>query len=118
MKIKWGLGALMLLSSNAFAEGTAGAGGQPMSQFIILGFFLIFLYFMIIRPQSKRAKEHKSLIEAIAVDDEVVTSGGIIGKVTKISDHFLRIAISEGIEVHIQKGMIASSLPKGTLKSL
>lgn len=108
----------MLLSNTAFAQESAPAQHNPMSQFIILGFFLLFLYFMIIRPQSKRAKEHKTLVQSILVGDEVITSGGIIGRVTKIGDQFLKVAISEGVEVYIQKGMISSSLPKGTLKSL
>lgn len=109
-----------LISTNAFADKATAASAQsnPMSQFIILGFFLLFLYFMIIRPQTKRAKEHKTLVESILVDDEVVTSGGVIGKITKVGDSFLKIAIAEGVEVYIQKGMIASSLPKGTIKAL
>lgn len=117
--VELGAFALILISTNAFADkATAGAQSNPMSQFIILGFFLLFLYFMIIRPQTKRAKDHKALVESILVGDEVVTSGGILGKVTKVGDNFLRLEIAEGIEVYIQKGMIVSSLPKGTLKSL
>jgi preprotein translocase subunit YajC len=119
MKLNWAPLALILISNTVLAANPAPGGqSNPMSQFIILGFFLLFLYFMIIRPQSKRAKEHKALIEGIAVGDEVVTAGGLIAKVTKLGDQFLTVAIAEGIEVHVQKGMVVSSLPKGTIKAL
>lgn len=119
MKIKFAIGALLSTGIMHSAWADVGAAKQnPMSQFVILGLFFVFLYFMIIRPQSKRAKDHKALVEAIAKDDEVVTAGGLVGKVTKVTDHFLKIAIAEGVEVSVQKGMISSSLPKGTLKSI
>ncbi len=119
---KIGFLTITLLSSSAWAD-TATAVGlsgkqNPMSQFILLGLFMVFLYFMIIRPQTKRAKEHKALIESVAKEDEVVTTGGLIGKVIKVGDHFLTLEISQGVEVHVQKGMVASSLPKGTIKAI
>lgn len=119
---KVGLLAIALLSSNVWAEATNAVSVSPkqnaMSQFVILGLFVVFLYFMIIRPQTKRAKEHKSLIESIKKDDEIVTTGGLLGKVTRVGDHFLTLEIGQGIEVHVQKGMVASSLPKGTIKAI
>lgn len=121
--IKFAISALLMLSASraAWADvvgALSGSKQNSMSQFVVLGLFFVFLYFMIIRPQSKRAKEHKTLVEAIAKDDEVVTSGGLVGKVTKVTDQFLKIAIADGVEVTIQKGMILSSLPKGTIKAL
>ena len=123
MTIKLTIAALLSLgvSHAAWADvATVMAGNKQnsMSQFVVLGLFFVFLYFMIIRPQNQRAKEHKALVHSIVQEDEVIISGGLVGKVTKVGDIFLKIAIAYGIEVNVQKSMIVSSLPKGTLKSL
>lgn len=73
---------------------------------------------MLIRPQSKRAKEHQSLISGVAKEDEVIINGGILGKVQKVSDQFLVIAIAEGIEIKVQRQAISASVPKGTMKNI
>ena len=83
----------------------------------LVGFLVIF-YLMIWRPQAKRAKEHKNLIGNLQKGDEVVTSGGIAGKVTKVSDDFVVIEVSDTVELKIQKVAIAATLPKGTLKAI
>ena len=70
------------------------------------------------RPQSKRAKEHKNLVEALNKGDEVVTNGGIAGKINKVSEEFVLVEIAQGVEMKIQKQAIAAALPKGTLKSI
>jgi preprotein translocase subunit YajC len=74
-------------------------------------------YFLLIRPQAKRAKEHKSMVAALAVGDEVVTSGGILGRVTEAGEQFLTVEVAEGVRVKVQRHTVSSVLPKGTMKS-
>ena len=108
-----------MLISNAYAQ-TAGAAADPMGGFMGLPFIIlmfVLMYFMIIRPQQKRAKEHKSVLEALQKGDEVVTNGGLAGKVVNVGDVYVRIEIAANTEVLVQKPAIASVLPKGTLKS-
>lgn len=87
---------------------------------IMLLIFGVIFYFMIYRPQAKRVKEHKNLVSSLAKGDEVLTAGGMIGKITKVADDkdFVRVELAEGIEVMVQKGSINSVLPKGTIKSI
>ncbi|HIG41804.1 MAG TPA: preprotein translocase subunit YajC [Gammaproteobacteria bacterium] len=94
-------------------------GGLPFGpdMFIIVAFGLVF-YFIIWRPQSKRAKEHKELVGGIGKGDEIVTNGGLIGKVTKVDDQFLLVEVANGVEVRLQKGAISAALPKGTIKNI
>jgi preprotein translocase subunit YajC len=105
--------------SNAYAQaaGPAGAAGGLMSFLPIILMFVV-LYFLMIRPQMKRQKEQKAMIEAIAKGDEVVTAGGVVGKVAKVSDAYVTLEVSEGTEIVIQKASVTMLLPKGTLKSL
>ena len=98
----------------AAAAGPAGSGFEWV---FLIGFVVIF-YLMIWRPQAKRAKEHKNLIGSLQKGDEVVTSGGIAGKVVKVSDEFVVIEVSDTVELKMQKGAIAAALPKGTLKAI
>jgi len=105
--------------SPAMAE-TAAAANPDAGMFNIIflvGFGLIFYFFMW-RPQAKRAKEHKALVSGIAKGDEVMTSGGIIGKVVKMNDDYVTLEVSEGTELSFQKVHVAAALPKGTLKSI
>ena len=100
---------------------TAGAAADPTGGFMqLLPMILMFvvLWFLMIRPQMKKAKEHKALIEALAKGDEVVTGGGLVGKITKVGDNYVTLEIAEGTEVTVQKPAIGLVLPKGTLKSL
>jgi len=101
------------------AAGPAPAGGG-MEMIIMLAVFGAVFYFMIYRPQAKRVKEHKSLMSALSKGDEVLTQGGIVGKIVKVSDEkdFMVISITEGTEVTIQKSAVSAVLPKGTMKSL
>ena len=106
--------------SSAFADAAAPAAA-PMGggfEWIFLVGFLVIFYLMIWRPQAKRAKEHKNLLGGLQKGDEVVTSGGIIGKVTKVTDDFVVVEISDNVELKFQKQAIAATLPKGTLKSI
>ena len=100
---------------------TAGAAADPTGGFMqLLPMILMFvvLWFLMIRPQMKKAKEHKALLAGLAKGDEVVTQGGIVGKVTKVGENYVSVEIAEGTEVGVQKPSIGLVLPKGTLKSL
>jgi preprotein translocase subunit YajC len=100
---------------------TAAASSDPTGGFMqLLPMILMFavLWFLMVRPQMKKAKEHKALIAAIAKGDEVVTSGGLLGKVVKVGDNYVTLEIAAGTEVVVQKPSIGLVLPKGTLKSL
>jgi preprotein translocase subunit YajC len=88
-----------------------------MIQFVFLGGIFLLFYFLIIRPQSKRAKEHRAMVDALAKGDEVVTNGGIIGRVSQLGDTFISVEIADGVEVKVQRQAVASVLPKGTIKS-
>lgn len=105
--------------SSAYAQAADGAAQQsPWTSFIFLGGFILIFYFMLIRPQSKRAKEHKALIEAIGKGDEVITAGGILGKVTKVDEQYVAIVVAENVELKMQKSSVSAVLPKGTIKSI
>ena len=115
---------LTLIALEAFAEaaaastGTLAGSGGAMTQGIMLAAFAVIFYLLFIRPQSKRAKEHQQLVTGLQKGDEVVTTGGLLGKITKLSDNFFVMMIAEGIEVPVQRSAIAMSVPKGTIKSL
>lgn len=104
----------------AFADAGAPAAGPAGSGFewIFLVGFLVIFYLMIWRPQAKRAKEQKNLLGNLQKGDEVVTSGGIAGKINKVTDDFVVIEVSDTVELKIQKAAIAATLPKGTLKAI
>ncbi len=95
--------------------GSHGQGGY--GTLIFLGVFFVIFYLLFIRPQSKRAKEHRSMLQNLAVGDEVVTSGGILGKIKKVDDNFFCIEIADNTQIKVQKPAIAASLPKGTIKA-
>lgn len=98
------------------AEGAAPMGGG--FEWIFLIGFLVIFYLMIWRPQAKRAKEHKNLVGGLTVGDEVVTGGGILGKVKKVTDEFIVLEVGDGQELKFQKGAVVAALPKGTLKAI
>lgn len=106
--------------SDAMASGAAVQSAQPDGTFsliMIAAIFVVF-YFMLIRPQNKRAKEHREMVGNLKKGDEVITSGGLLGKVVNIDEQYIKVALAEGIEVNMQRGAVTSVLPKGTLKSL
>lgn len=104
--------------SDALAEGAApAAGAEGALGFIPLIVIFIIFYFLIIRPQVKRAKEHKKLTESVAKGDEVITGGGLLGKVVEVNDNFVSLEVSDGVEVKVQRQSVASLVPKGTIKS-
>ncbi|MEY3861939.1 MAG: hypothetical protein RIR60_305 [Pseudomonadota bacterium] len=102
--------------SNAYAAG-ASASNELMSFLPLVVIFVLF-FFMIIRPQMKAAKEQRAMIAALQKGDEVITSGGIVGKISKVSEAFVSIEIAPNTEITVQKQAVQSALPKGTIKSL
>jgi len=104
--------------SDAMAQAASG-GGQPGLEGLILPIGLIvMLYFLMIRPQMKRQKEHKKLVEALAKGDEVQTEGGVMGNIVEIGDNFVKLDIAEGTVVTLRRQSITAIMPKGTLKEL
>ena len=101
--------------SNAYAN-TAPAGPDPMFQILMLVGFIAIFYFLLWRPQQKRAKEHRNLIDNLAKGDEVATGGGVLGRITKVADDVVTMEIADGVQVLVQKPAVAMLLPKGTLK--
>ncbi|MDO9145039.1 preprotein translocase subunit YajC [Rhodoferax sp.] len=110
---------MFISSAIAQTAPAAAAGGDMQSSLMgMLPLVLMFvvLYFVMIRPQMKKAKEHKAMIEALAKGDEVATAGGILGKVTKLGDSFIDIEVADGVEVHLQRSAVVQVLPKGSIK--
>lgn len=98
----------------------AGPAGGGIAQIVMLGGFVLIFYFLLWRPQSKRAKQHKQLIGGLSKGDEIVIGGGILGRITKVSEdtEFLSMEVADGTEVNVQKNAVAAVLPKGTIKSI
>ena len=106
------------LISSAHAQASGGAGGQGILSALMLPvLLLVVFYFLLIRPQNKRAKEQKEMISKVAAGDEVATAGGILGKVVEVGEQYLTLEIAAGVTVKLQKFQIAQVLPKGTVKS-
>lgn len=93
-------------------------GSGMMAQWMLLAAFAFLVYFMVIRPQSKRAKEHRELVTGLQKGDEVITNGGLLGKIARVTDNFFVVSLAEGIEVLVQKQAVAGLMPKGTMKSI
>ena len=107
-----------LFISNAYAEGAAPSSGGGFLDFLPLVALLAVFYFLVLRPQQKRTKEVKSMLEALQKGDEVVTVGGALGRVTKVGEVYVAVEIAEGVTINVQKVAIQTSLPKGTIKSI
>jgi preprotein translocase subunit YajC len=106
-----------MLINEAWAQAPAAApGGGMESIFLIVAMFAV-LYFLMIRPQMKRAKEHKTMVEGLQKGDEVVTAGGVLGRISKVGDVHLSLEIAPNVEIQIQRSAVQTVLPKGTLKS-
>lgn len=103
--------------SNAYAQ-TAGGDAGGIMGFLPLILMFVVLYFLMIRPQMKRQKEVKLMIEALAIGDEVVTAGGLMGKVTHLKDQYITVELVPGTEVKMQKNAVTAVLPKGTIKAI
>jgi preprotein translocase subunit YajC len=105
------------LIPSAYAQAAGGAQPNAFIQLLPLVLIFVVFYFLLIRPQAKRAKEHKAMVAALAVGDEIVTSGGILGKVTETGDQFLTVEVADGVRVKVQRHTVGAVLPKGTLKN-
>lgn len=103
--------------TNAWAQAAPSPTGGMLGTILPLLLIFVVFYFLLIRPQAKRAKEHKAMVAALGVGDEVVTSGGILGRVVETGEQFLTVEIASGVQVKVQRHTVASVLPKGTLKS-
>ncbi len=102
--------------SDAWAQG-AGGQGSPFPSLIMLAVLFGLFYFLLIRPQHKRQKEHREMVAKLSKGDEVVTQGGVLGRITKVGDSFVTLEISEGTEIRVQRAAVAALMPKGTMKS-
>ena len=102
----------------AWAQAAGGpAGGGFESILLIVAMFAV-LYFLMIRPQMKRAKEHKSMVDSLQKGDEIITSGGVLGRINKVSDAYVSVEIANNVEVQVQRVAVQTVLPKGTIKNL
>ena len=103
--------------SSAYAQAATGGSTQDtLMGMLPLALMFVVLYFVMIRPQMKKAKEHKAMIEALAKGDEVVTAGGLLGKIAKIGESYVGVELASGVEVQMQRSAVVQVLPKGTLK--
>lgn len=107
-----------LIFPTAYAQEAAAQQPSMIYNVILFGGMFLLFYLILWRPQSKRAKEHRELVEGISKGDEVMTSGGLLGKVTRVSDDYMAIEVAEGIELKLQKSSVAAALPKGTIKQI
>jgi len=109
---------LDLMITPAHAQGLTGPGGSDLMTFLpMIAIFVVF-YFLLIRPQQKKAKEAKAMLEALSKGDEVITAGGMLGRITKLSDQYATIEVGPNSEITVQRQAISQLLPKGTIKAL
>jgi len=118
-KVLAGLSVWGLASGSAFAQsmsfGQPAAGGSSLPSFLMLGALLLVFYFMLIRPQMRRNKEQRELMSSIEAGDEVMTTSGIYGKISKVEDTSITLTIAKGVDIKVQKQAIANMLPKGSV---
>jgi preprotein translocase subunit YajC len=107
---------MSLLISDAHAQAAGATPGGGFSQILILVVFVAVFYFLLIRPQQKRAKEHQALLAKLATGDEVITAGGILGRVSDVEDSFVTVEIASGVRIKVQKSQVTQLVPKGTYK--
>ena len=101
--------------STAWAQ--AGGSSNPVFQFLPLIIIFVLFYFLLIRPQSKRAKEHKQMVSELSSGQEVVTGGGLLGKVTRVSDSWVTVEVTDGVSLKVQRNTISGVMPPGTVKN-
>ena len=95
----------------------AAQGGDSLLGLLPLVLIFVVFYFLLIRPQNKRQKEHREMVANLSVGDEIVTAGGVLGKVTELSDQFATVEISSGVQIKVQRHTVGAVMPKGTIKS-
>jgi preprotein translocase subunit YajC len=104
--------------SNAWAQAGPAARGPALFDFLPLILLVVIFYFLLIRPQMKKQKEHRKLVDALAKGDEAVTTGGLLGRVKDLGENFILMELAQGVEVKVQRHAISAVLPKGTMKTL
>jgi preprotein translocase subunit YajC len=108
-----------VIISSAYAQAAPTGGGDPgFIGFLPIILMFALLYFLMIRPQMKRAKETKQMVEALQKGDEVITAGGVVGRITKMGEQYVTLEIAPGTEIVVQRSAVQAPLPKGTIKSL
>ena len=115
----WALALMSLLFSEAWATNGAPAAspaGDPLASMILPIGLIVLFYFFLIRPQSKRHKQHKEMVAALQKGEEVVTTGGLLGKITSVGENFITLEISRDVSIHVQKNSVQAVMPKGTIK--
>jgi preprotein translocase subunit YajC len=107
------------LIPTAMAQAAGGAAQNPLTSMVLpmVAIFAVF-YFFLIRPQNKRAKEHRDMVSKLATGDEVVTTGGMLGKITEVGDTFVSLEVAKGVEVKVQRAQVSQLMPKGTVKGV
>ena len=108
---------MSFLISDAYAQAAPAAAPSSTMSLLMLPLMLVVFYFLLIRPQQKRAKEHQAMLSKIATGDEAVTTGGILGRVVDVGDSFLTLEIADGVRIKVQKSQVSQLVPKGTYKS-
>ena len=103
--------------NNAWAQAAGGSAGGGFESMLLIGAMFAVLYFLMIRPQMKRAKEHKALVDGLQKGDEVVTAGGILGRISKVGETHVGLEIAPNVEIQVQRAAVQTVLPKGTLKT-
>ena len=104
------------LITPAWAQAAAGGTASTLTTILPLVLIFVVFYFLLIRPQTKRAKEHREMVGKLATGDEVVTTGGILGRITEVSEHFVTIEVAANVAIRVQKFQVAQLMPKGTFK--
>jgi len=104
--------------SSAFAQAAPAGGDGGMMNILFIVLMFVIIYFLMIRPQMKRAKEHRTMLDALQKGDEVITAGGVLGRVSKMGEAYVTVEIAPNTEVSVQKAAVQTVLPKGTLKSI
>jgi len=102
--------------ANAYAQEGGTQGGDPWTSLLFMGVIIVLFYFLLIRPQTKRQKEHRQLVEGLKEGDEVITQGGILGKIEKVDDQFITLNVGGGQKLHVQRHAIGSLVPNGTFE--
>jgi len=105
-----------VIISPAYAQAAPGGAESSLVSLLPLVLMFVVLYFIMIRPQMKKQKEHKAMVEALAKGDEVVIAGGVLGRVAKVGDSFLNVEVASGVELQVQRASVIQVLPKGTFK--
>jgi preprotein translocase subunit YajC len=104
------------LISPAYAQAAAPSAGSPLQPILMMVGLVAFFYFFLLRPQQKRMKEQQAMLSKLASGDEVVTSGGILGRITEVGETFVTLEVADGVHIKVQRGQISQLMPKGTLK--